>query len=143
MDKNSVKNVKDESSKSDIQSTNSSKSVGAAAPSSINNKNKPITVTVENEEKKKVTITDSTKVRQYSSSEDDDDEEDEDEEDGRITTKAGKEIDRKSAGNVKRTREECEMDNEAENEFGYTTSKFLSNCCYTQLKIYSVWRRLL
>lgn len=38
-------------------------------------------------------------------------------------TKTGKEIDRKSAGNVRRSKEEAKADDEPENEFGYTDSK--------------------
>lgn len=54
-----------------------------------------------------------------SSSSDDSEEEDSL---GKVATKAGKEIDRKSAGNVKRSKEESKADDEAENEFGYTDS---------------------
>lgn len=39
---------------------------------------------------------------------------------GKVLTRAGKEIHRKSAGNVKRSKEEAKADAEAENEFGYT-----------------------
>lgn len=39
---------------------------------------------------------------------------------GKVTTKAGYEIDRKSAGNLKRTKEEAAADPEPENQFGYT-----------------------
>lgn len=42
---------------------------------------------------------------------------------GKVLTKAGKEIDRKSAGNIKRSKEEQKADDETENEFGYTDSK--------------------
>lgn len=35
----------------------------------------------------------------------------------------GKEIDRKSAGNIKRLKEEVKADIEPENEYGYTDSK--------------------
>lgn len=45
---------------------------------------------------------------------------------GKVLTKAGKEIDRKSAGNVRRSKEEAKADDEPENEFGYTDSMF---CC--------------
>lgn len=51
------------------------------------------------------------------------DEEDTREMEGRTTTKAGTEIDRASAGNVRRTKEEIAADAEAEDQFGYTTSK--------------------
>lgn len=43
---------------------------------------------------------------------------------GKVITKAGKEIDRKSAGNVKRSNEEAQADDEPENEFGYTESMY-------------------
>lgn len=52
-----------------------------------------------------------------SSSSDDDESE---ETSGKVTTKAGYEIDRKSAGNVKRSKEEIAGDAEPENNFGYT-----------------------
>lgn len=56
-------------------------------------------------------------------SEDDDDDDSEEESLGKVLTKKGKEIDRKSAGNVKRSKEEAHLDPEEENEFGYTESK--------------------
>lgn len=56
-----------------------------------------------------------------SSGEDDSDEE---ESLGKVPTKMGREIDRKSAGNIKRSREEIKADLEPENEFGYTDSKW-------------------
>lgn len=40
-----------------------------------------------------------------------------------MVTNLGKEIDRKSAGNVKRTKEEIAADEEEENEYGYTESE--------------------
>lgn len=43
---------------------------------------------------------------------------------GKVLTKKGKEIDRKSAGNVKRSKEESRLDPEEENEFGYTDSEY-------------------
>lgn len=57
-----------------------------------------------------------------SSSSDDSEEEDSL---GKVLTKAGMEIDRKSAGNVKRSKEEAKADEEPENEFGYTDSECL------------------
>lgn len=57
-----------------------------------------------------------------SSSSDDSEEEDSL---GKVLTKAGKEIDRKSAGNVRRSKEEAKADDEPENEFGYTDSMYL------------------
>lgn len=54
------------------------------------------------------------------SSSDDDEEE---ETSGKITTKAGIDIDRKSAGNLKRSKEEAAADPETENNFGYTDRK--------------------
>ncbi|XP_069682015.1 multiple PDZ domain protein-like isoform X7 [Periplaneta americana] len=65
------------------------------------------------------------KKPQYSSSESDEEEEEEDVRDleGRMYTKAGREIHRASAGNVKRSKEEIEADQEEEDEFGYTTNK--------------------
>lgn len=59
-----------------------------------------------------------------SSSDDDDDEEEETS--GKVTTKAGFDIDRKSAGNLKRTKEEAAADPEAENQFGYTDRKHIA-----------------
>lgn len=55
----------------------------------------------------------------------DEEEDDSEEEDslGKVVTKLGKEIDRKSAGNVKRSKDEIAGDEEPENEFGYTDSK--------------------
>ncbi|KAJ6643961.1 Inactivation-no-after-potential D protein [Pseudolycoriella hygida] len=53
-----------------------------------------------------------------------DEEESEDEETaGKVVSKAGVEIDRKSAGNIKRSREEIAADEEPENNFGYTEKK--------------------
>lgn len=52
------------------------------------------------------------------------DEESEDEETaGKIVTKAGVEIDRKSAGNIKRSKDEIAADEEPENNYGYTDKK--------------------
>lgn len=53
-----------------------------------------------------------------------DDDSEEEESLGKVVTKAGKEIDRKSAGNVKRSKEEAQADDEPENEFGYTESMY-------------------
>lgn len=53
-----------------------------------------------------------------------DDDSEEEESLGKVVTKAGKEIDRKSAGNVKRSKDEAQADPEPENEFGYTESMF-------------------
>lgn len=55
----------------------------------------------------------------------DDEEDDSEDEDslGKVVTKLGKEIDRKSAGNVKRSRDEISCDEEPENEYGYTDSE--------------------
>ncbi|KAG7205615.1 hypothetical protein KM043_007578 [Ampulex compressa] len=50
---------------------------------------------------------------------------------GNVYTKAGMEISRKSAGNVKRTKEEIEADPEKEDEFGYTAMKIKKK--YTNL----------
>lgn len=61
-----------------------------------------------------------TKSSEGESSNDDSEEEDSL---GKVLTKAGKEIDRKSAGNTKRSKEEAKTDEEPENEFGYTDSK--------------------
>lgn len=63
-----------------------------------------------------------TKSSEGESSNDDSEEEDSL---GKVQTKAGKEIDRKSAGNTKRSREEAKADVELENEFGYTDSEYL------------------
>lgn len=62
-----------------------------------------------------------TKSSEGESSSDDDSEEEDSL--GKVVTKAGKEIDRKSAGNTKRSKEEAKADNEPENEFGYTDSE--------------------
>lgn len=61
-----------------------------------------------------------TKSSEGESSNDDSEEEDSL---GKVLTKAGKEIDRKSAGNTKRSKEEAKTDEEPENEFGYTDSE--------------------
>lgn len=45
---------------------------------------------------------------------------------GKVVTKAGKEIYRKSAGNVKRSKDEAKADAEVENEFGYTDGTLFS-----------------
>ncbi|XP_046620524.1 uncharacterized protein LOC124305311 isoform X2 [Neodiprion virginianus] len=58
----------------------------------------------------------------YSSDESSDEEDTRDLE-GNVYTKAGIEISRKSAGNVKRTKEEIEADPEPEDKFGYTSKK--------------------
>lgn len=50
---------------------------------------------------------------------------------GRTTSKAGMDIDRASAGNVRRTKEEIADDPEEEDQFGYTASKsplHINNC---------------
>lgn len=52
-----------------------------------------------------------------------DDDSEEEESLGKVVSEAGREIDRKSAGNVKRSKEEIQADPEPENEFGYTESK--------------------
>lgn len=59
--------------------------------------------------------------RKYSS--DESSEEDMRELEGNVYTKAGMEISRKSAGNVKRSKAEIEADPENEDEFGYTNMK--------------------
>ncbi|GLH01326.1 Inactivation-no-after-potential D protein [Gryllus bimaculatus] len=59
----------------------------------------------------------------YSSSEESEDEEDVRELEGNMYTKKGHEINRASAGNVKRTKEEIEADPEEEDDFGYTKNK--------------------
>ncbi|XP_076762944.1 multiple PDZ domain protein [Xylocopa sonorina] len=59
--------------------------------------------------------------RKYSS--DESSEEDTRDLEGNVYTKAGMEISRKSAGNVKRTKAEIEADPEQEDEFGYTNMK--------------------
>ncbi|XP_051165179.1 inactivation-no-after-potential D protein isoform X1 [Leptopilina boulardi] len=61
-------------------------------------------------------------TRKYSSDESSE-EEDARELEGNVYTKAGVEISRKSAGNVKRTKAEIEADPEEEDDFGYTNSK--------------------
>ncbi|XP_011504694.1 PREDICTED: uncharacterized protein LOC105367624 [Ceratosolen solmsi marchali] len=59
----------------------------------------------------------------YSSGESSEDEEDTRDMEGNVYTKNGVEISRKSAGNVKRSKEEIAADPEEEDEFGYTTHK--------------------
>ncbi|XP_053620447.1 inaD-like protein isoform X2 [Plodia interpunctella] len=59
----------------------------------------------------------------YSDDSDDSDEEDERDLGGRVYSDKGVEIDRASAGAVKRSKEEKEADPEEEDEFGYTTNK--------------------
>ncbi|XP_074036607.1 multiple PDZ domain protein isoform X3 [Leptinotarsa decemlineata] len=54
---------------------------------------------------------------------DDDEEEDVRELEGRTVSSKGYQIDRASAGNVKRTKEEIANDTEDEDDFGYTTNK--------------------
>lgn len=123
VDKNS-KSIKDEPSKSDVQKSTTPEPVQETTKVADATKPNAIPAIVEiDDTSKKVTIAERVTERKYSSSEDDNDDDDEEEEDGRVTTRAGKEIDRKSAGNVKRTKEECEMDTEQENEFGYTACK--------------------
>ncbi|XP_033224780.1 inactivation-no-after-potential D protein-like isoform X2 [Belonocnema kinseyi] len=62
-------------------------------------------------------------TRKYSSEESSDDEEDTRDLEGNVYTKAGVEISRKSAGNVKRSKAEIDADPEEEDEFGYTKLK--------------------
>ncbi|XP_045507237.1 uncharacterized protein LOC123703322 [Colias croceus] len=59
----------------------------------------------------------------YSDSEESSDEEDERELQGRTYSEKGVEIDRASAGAIKRSREEKEADPEEEDDFGYTSNK--------------------
>lgn len=54
-----------------------------------------------------------------------DDDEEAEESSGKVTTKAGYEIDRKSAGNLKRTKEEVAADPDNENNFGYTDRRVI------------------
>ncbi|CAO1414006.1 unnamed protein product [Diamesa hyperborea] len=61
-------------------------------------------------------------VKSEGSSDEDDDEDTRDLE-GRTTTSQGVEIDRASAGNIRRSKEEVDADPEKENEFGYTQNK--------------------
>lgn len=68
-----------------------------------------------------LTTTKTSDVDENDLSEDDSEEE---ESLGKVLTKNGKEIDRKSAGNVKRSKEEIKADDEPENEFGYTDSEW-------------------
>lgn len=68
----------------------------------------------------KTTTTKSSEAEEDESSE----ESEEEESLGKVLTKSGKEIDRKSAGNVKRSKDEAKADTEPENEFGYTDSMF-------------------
>lgn len=59
------------------------------------------------------------------SSEDEEDDSEEEDSLGKVVTQLGKEIDRKSAGNVRRSKNEIAADEEAENDFGYTDSMLL------------------
>ncbi|CAO1394236.1 unnamed protein product [Diamesa serratosioi] len=61
-------------------------------------------------------------VKSEGSSDEDDDEDTRDLE-GRTTTSEGTEIDRASAGNIRRSKEEVDADPEKENAFGYTQNK--------------------
>lgn len=84
---------------------------------------------LENDVQTKTTTTTTTKCSDVVDNDlsDDDDSEEEEESLGKVVSKAGKEIDRKSAGNVKRSKEEIQADDEPENDFGYTDSMFDSN----------------
>ncbi|XP_058814591.1 inactivation-no-after-potential D protein-like isoform X2 [Topomyia yanbarensis] len=62
-------------------------------------------------------------VDSFDHSENSSDEEDERELEGKTYSKAGFEIDRASAGNIKRNNYECSLDTEEEDSFGYTTKK--------------------
>ncbi|CAK1547805.1 unnamed protein product [Leptosia nina] len=73
------------------------------------------------EEKEKET---EEKPKSAYSSEESSDEEDERELQGRTYSEKGVEIDRASAGAIKRSREEKEADKEEEDDFGYTSSKW-------------------
>ncbi|XP_023247317.1 inactivation-no-after-potential D protein-like [Copidosoma floridanum] len=68
----------------------------------------------------------------YSSGESSEEEEDTRELEGNVYTKNGVEISRRSAGNVKRTKEEIAADPEEEDEFGYTEMKIRKK--YANLK---------
>ncbi|XP_017774513.1 PREDICTED: uncharacterized protein LOC108561189 isoform X2 [Nicrophorus vespilloides] len=77
------------------------------------------TIVADSPEKKQV-----ERSKSYESSdESDDDEEDTRELEGRTVSKQGEEIDRASAANVKRTKEEIDADEEDEDAFGYTFNK--------------------
>ncbi|XP_066584888.1 multiple PDZ domain protein-like [Prorops nasuta] len=62
-------------------------------------------------------------TRKYSSEESSGEEEDTRELEGNVYTKGGMEISRKSAGNVRRSKEEADADPEQEDEYGYTLKK--------------------
>ncbi|XP_031620030.1 inactivation-no-after-potential D protein isoform X2 [Contarinia nasturtii] len=85
----------------------------------VSNEKTPYETSIQNNDVQNSTT---TKSSEGESSNDDDDSEEEDSL-GKVVTKAGKEIDRKSAGNVKRSKEESKADEEPENEFGYTDKK--------------------
>lgn len=66
------------------------------------------------------TATPQQRATTTSSGSDSSSDDDQEETSGKVTSKAGYEIDRKSAGNLKRTKEEASADPESENNFGYT-----------------------
>ncbi|XP_025830217.1 inaD-like protein [Agrilus planipennis] len=74
------------------------------------------------EETSEVATTNTNKLESPSDS---DDEEDVRELEGRTVSAKGQEIDRASAANIKRTKEEIAADTEEEDDFGYTTKKVL------------------
>ncbi|XP_055315062.1 inactivation-no-after-potential D protein isoform X2 [Sitodiplosis mosellana] len=84
----------------------------------VNNEKAPYETSKQNNDVQKSTT---TKSSEGESSNDDDSEEEDSL--GKVVTKAGREIDRKSAGNTKRSKEEAKTDEEPENEFGYTDRK--------------------
>lgn len=72
------------------------------------------------------------KVETKMESDEDDDDEDEDDDDdvvdfremaGRTISAKGQQIDRSSAANLRRSKEEIDLDDEDEDEFGYTLSE--------------------
>lgn len=73
-------------------------------------------------------------ARRLSESEGSDSEDDEDTRDleGRTHSKGGMEIDRASAANVKRSKDEADADPEEEDVFGYTMSKLTEKLSFMQ-----------
>ncbi|XP_068624121.1 multiple PDZ domain protein-like [Battus philenor] len=105
--------VKDQAPKHDIKITVTSEA-GTEKEGEID---------AEKETKEKGSSETETSKPVYSDSEESSDEEDERELSGRTYSEKGVEIDRASAGAIKRTKEEKEADPEEEDDFGYTTNK--------------------
>lgn len=86
-----------------------------------------------NDERNQVITKVTTKSSEDAEADSSNDESEDEESLGKVMTKLGREIDRKSAGNIKRSKEEIAADGETENEFGYTESNFNSTVCKTSI----------